>query len=208
MEIAVIGIGNVGGTLARLWTSRGHTVWAGVRDAASDRARRLQRESSAHITSVADAVAKAGMVALCVAWPDAEAGVRAAGDLAGKILIDSTNPLRPDLKGLELGLSTSAAEKIAAWAPGARVVKAFNTMGAMLLGNAQFGSLVADGYYCGDDAAAKEAVRPLIADAGLDPVDVGPLTSARTLEPLALLWVDLKFGQGWKGEYAFKLLRR
>jgi hypothetical protein len=97
---------------------------------------------------------------------------------------------------------------IASWAPRARVIKAFNTIGAYLFGNAQFGGLTADGYFCGDDAEAKAQVRPLIEDAGFEPVDVGPLKSARMLEALAMLWMDLKINQGFPGDFGFKLLRR
>ncbi len=90
----------------------------------------------------------------------------------------------------------------------AKVVKAFNSLGSYLLGDADFGGQRADGYYCGDDAAAKDLVRELIADAGLEPVDVGPLSNARLLEPLALLWIDLLFRQGQPKDFAFKLLHR
>ncbi len=160
MTIAIIGIGNVGGALARLWTSRGHNVWAGVRDTASERAQKLKQETGAQVATVADAVSKAEIVALCVPWPAAQASVREAGDCDGKILIDATNPLRNDLQALEVGTTTSAAETIAGWAPRARVVKAFNTIGASLFGNAQFDGLLADGYFCGDDA---ERQRPQYA---------------------------------------------
>jgi hypothetical protein len=116
--------------------------------------------------------------------------------------------LAPDLKGLVVGLTTSGAEQIAAWAPNARVVKAFNTIGAMNFGNARFGDSLADGFYCGDDGAAKTVARGLIEDAGFHPVDVGPLTNARLLEPLALLWIDLAVNQKQGANHAFKLLRR
>jgi len=75
----------------------------------------------------------------------------------------------PDLEGLEFGGTTSAAEKLQQLAPRAHVVKAFNTIGAPLLGNATFDGLEADGYYCGDDDAAKAAVAPLIAAIRIGP---------------------------------------
>jgi predicted dinucleotide-binding enzyme len=88
------------------------------------------------------------------------------------------------------------------------VVKAFNTIGAGNYGKTEFAGTRADGFYCGDDAAAKDKVKPLIADIGLNPVDVGPLRNARLLEPLAMLWIDLAFNQKWGPNHAFKLLRR
>ncbi|HMF79269.1 MAG TPA: NADPH-dependent F420 reductase [Bryobacteraceae bacterium] len=208
MTTAVIGVGNIGGALARLWTMRGHTVWAGVRDTGSERARKLKEATGARITTVADAVSKAEIVALCVPWPAAQESLREAGGCSGKIIIDATNPVGSDLQSLEVGTTTSGGEMIANWAPRARVVKAFNTIGAYLFGNAQFAGLLADGYFCGDDVDAKSAVRPLIEAAGFEPVDVGPLRSARMLEPLALLWIDLKLKQGFAGDFGFKLLRR
>jgi predicted dinucleotide-binding enzyme len=77
------------------------------------------------------------------------------------------------------------------WAQGAKVVKAFNTIGAADFGDAQFGAIRADGFYCGDDKAAKAEVRGLVESAGFEPSDVGPLKSARYLEAMAMLWIDL-----------------
>jgi len=147
------------------------------------------------------------VVVLSVPWPAAAQAVRDSGDLGSKTLIDCTNPLRSDLQGLVLGQTTSAAEQVAAWSR-AKVVKAFNTLGAGLYGQAEFGGARADGFYCGDDAAAKATAKTLIADIGLNPVDVGPLRNARLLEPMAMLWIDLAINQGWGAKHAFKLLRR
>jgi predicted dinucleotide-binding enzyme len=208
MTIAIIGAGNIGGALAALWTERGHTVWVGVRDAQSERVRKLKQKTNANLTTVADAVSKAEIVALCVPWHAVPATLGEAGSWAGKILIDVTNPLAADLQSMEIGTTTSAGEMIAEWFPQARVVKAFNTIGAYLFGNAQFDGLSADGYYCGNDEAAKAVVGPLIADAGFEPVDVGLLRSARMLEALAMFWIDLKVNQRIQGDFAFKLLRR
>jgi len=209
-NIAVLGAGNVGGTLARLWAAQGHTVRFGVRDPQSDKVQEmvaaLRGKGSAAQNH--EAVASADIVALCVPWPNAEDAIRASGNMAGKILIDCTNPLSSDLKGLTIGLATSAAEQVARWARGAQVVKAFNTIGAGNFGNAEFGGLRADGFYCGDDRDAKKVVRELIEDVGLEPVDVGPLSNARWLEPLAMLWIDLAFNQKQGTNHAFKLLRR
>ena len=123
-------------------------------------------------------------------------------------MIDCTNPLKPDLSGLAIGHTTSAAEQVAVWAPGARVVKAFNTTGAENMSNPQFGSERASMLICGDDPDAKAAVVGLAADAGFDVVDAGRLASARLLEPLAMLWIHLAYAQGLGTGFAFKLLRR
>ncbi len=210
MRIGILGAGNVGGTLAREWTKKGHEVMFGVPDARSERTRKTIAALGGAIQAGtnADAAAFGTVLTLTVPWPAAKAAIESSGNLTGKVLIDCTNPLAADLKGLVLGLNNSAAEQVAGWARGAQVVKAFNTIGAGNFGHADFGGAVADGFYCGDDAAAKATVKGLIADAGFNPVDVGPLRNARLLEPLAMLWIDLAINQGWGINHAFKLLRR
>ena len=209
MKIAVLGAGNVGGALGKLWAARGHAVCFGVPDPRSEKITALLAGMGrgAQAASNREAAAGSEVVALAVPWPAAEQAIRDCGDLRSKVLIDCTNPLRSDLKGLVLGQTTSAAEQVAAWS-GAKVVKAFNTLGAGLYGHAEFAGTRADGFYCGDDAGAKASVSTLIADIGLNPVDVGPLRNARLLEPLAMLWIDLAINQGWGPKHAFKLLRQ
>jgi 8-hydroxy-5-deazaflavin:NADPH oxidoreductase len=204
-RIAVLGAGNVGGALGRIWLSKGHQITFGVPDP-----QKTKRDvvAGAKVTRNKEAVAQSEVVALSVPWQVAQEAIRDSGDLRDKILIDCTNPLASDLKSLVLGTTTSAAETIATWARTSRVVKAFNTIGAANYGNAQFGTQGADGFYCGDDQDAKNIVKPLIEDVGLNPVDVGPLRNARALEPLALLWIDLAVSQGQGPNHAFKLLRR
>jgi predicted dinucleotide-binding enzyme len=176
--------------LGRVWADKGHKITFG------------RRESNR------EAAAGAEVVVLSVPWPVASGALRTAGDLAGKILIDCTNPLTDDLQGLSVGLTTSAAEQVAGWAQGAKVVKAFNTIGAVNFGNAKFGGELADGFYCGDDAAVKDVVKGLVQDAGMNPVDVGPLRNGRWLEAMAMLWIDLAVNQKQGTNHAFKLLRR
>ncbi|HEY7211988.1 MAG TPA: NAD(P)-binding domain-containing protein [Bryobacteraceae bacterium] len=190
-KIAVLGAGNVGGALARLWSGAGHAVAMG-----------------GHGKKNQEAVAGADIVALCVPWNAAREALGESGNLAGKTIVDCTNPVKPDLSGLAIGTTTSAAEQVAEWAHGANVVKAFNTIGAACYGNAQFGKERASGFYCGDNATAKAAVRELIADVGLDPEDVGPLRNARWLEAMAMLWIDLAINQKQGTGHGFRLLRR
>jgi NADPH-dependent F420 reductase len=210
MRIGILGAGNVGGALSRVWAAKSHEIVFGVPDPRGERVARALAALSGKGRAVtnAEAAATAEVVVLSVPWPAARQAVETAGDLTGKVLVDCTNPLAPDLKGLVVGLTTSGAEQIAAWALAAKVVKAFNTIGAVNFGNARFGDSLADGFCCGDDGAAKNLVRGLIEDAGFQPVDVGPLTNARLLEPLALLWIDLAVNQKQGANHAFKLLRR
>lgn len=210
MRIGIIGAGNVGGNLGKVWAGKGHEVMFGVRDPQSPKVRALVSGlgEPARAGSVKEAAAFGEVVALTTPWPATQEAIQAAGDLAGKILMDCTNPVKPDLTGLSLGQTTSAAEEIARWAPGARVVKAFNTIGAQQMLNPQFGSQAASMFICGDDAAAKSVVARLTEESGFEVVDAGPLSNARLLEPLAMLWIYLAVKQGLGTEIAFKLLRR
>jgi len=210
MKIGILGAGNVDAALARVWAAKGHQVMFGVSDPKGERVSKALAElgGKARAGTNAEAAAFGEVVALAVPWPAAEEAIRSSGNLTGKVLIDCTNPLSADFKSLAIGHSISAGERVADWAHGARVVKAFNSIGAVNYGNADFDGQRADGFYCGDDAAAKSAVKGLVTDAGLNPVDVGPLRNARLLEPLAMLWIDLAVFQGWGPNHAFKLLRR
>ena len=210
MKIGIIGAGQVGGTLGRAWAAKGHQVVFGVRDPRAPKVQELVTATggTARAASPPEAAAHGAVVLLATPWAAAQAALRGAGDLTGKILIDATNPLRPDLSGLTLGHTTSAAEEVARWAPGAKVVKAFNTIGAQHMANPRFGTQSASMLICGDDAAAKKAVLALAEVLGFDPVDAGPLAQARLLEPLAMLWISLAYAYGHGPDIAFKLLRR
>jgi NADPH-dependent F420 reductase len=210
VKIAILGTGGVGGTLGTRWAAAGYDVAFGSRQPESEKCLELL-EACGHGARAAcgkDAIAGADAILLAVPWPAVRITLAELGDLGGRVLIDATNPLTADFSGIELGHLTSAAEEIAAWAPTARVVKAFNTASTKVMKDPQFGDHPAAMFYCGDDAAAKEIVRQLIAALGFDPVDAGPLRSARYLEPLAMLYIHLAFKQGWGSNCAFKILRR
>jgi len=214
MKIAVIGAGNVGGTLGKRWAGAGHEVAFGARDPAEARVAALVRESGprARAASVPDAARDAALVLLAVPWDSAQEAVRSAGDLRGRILIDATNPvpLTPDglRQGLVIGHTTSGAEQIARWADGARVVKAFNTTGFQNMADPVYASHGLSMMLCGDDAEAKKAAAELARQLGFEPVDVGPLKSARYLEAVAMLWIDMAVLQGFGTNFGFRVVKR
>jgi len=188
MKITVIGKGNVGGALGGAWERAGHQVTYAGRG------------------EVAAAVAQAEAVVNALPWAAVQ-DVLTPLDLGGKVLIDCTNPLTPDASKLEIGATTSGGEKVAEWAPGATVVKAFNTTGAGNMANPVYKGEPIPMFYCGDDQAAKAIAKQLIADVGFNPVDAGPLSNSRLLEPLALTWIWLAFnGHGF--DFAFQIVTR
>ena len=210
MRIGIIGSGNVGGTLGTRWAKNGHAVTFSSRDPGSDEMRQLvtQAGPTARAASVTEAVVVSEVVLLATPWPAAQAAVAAAGDLSGKILIDATNPLKPRLEGLEIANTASGAEQVAAWARGARVVKAFNTVGFNIMANPRFNGRGAVLFLCGDDPAAKQTVSSLASELGFEPEDAGPLARARLIEPFALLWISLSMAPGRGRDFAFQLLKR
>jgi predicted dinucleotide-binding enzyme len=217
MNVAVLGVGRMGGALARLWHDAGHNVvLTYTRD--PERLGKLARALGANAGSAdpREAAERADVVLLATHWEQAEDALRAAGAsdgaLSGRVLIDCTNPMSSDDSELVLGLTTSGGERVAELAPGARVVKAFNTLTSELLRSDEHEFTVdgvklrATALLCGDDDEAKGVVSTLVRDAGFEPADVGPLSCSRYLEPFALVVASLAYEQGDDPEIAFRLL--
>lgn len=212
MRIAIIGAGSVGATLGGRFAAR-HDVVFGVRDAQDERVQRAVAKAGprARAARIRDAVAGAEVVILAVPWDAVRDVLGDAGPLDGTIVVDATNPVALGegiAQGLVLGHTTSAAERIASWAPAARVVKAFNTTGFPNMATPHYGERAAAMFVCGDDGDAKATVLALATELGFEAVDCGPLRIARLLEPVAMLWIHLALFQGLGPNFAFGLLRR
>lgn len=210
MKIGIIGSGNVGGTLGKAWSWVGHHVVFGFRKVDKPRAKALLAEAAktAKAGTIKDAVEASDVIVLATPWEATQDALASAGDLTGKIVIDATNPLLPGLAGLSIGTTTSAGEKVGEWAKGARVVKAFNTVGFNIMADTSFPGGQAALFYCGDDAAAKKIVAQLAGELGFEALDAGPLAQSRVLEPFAMLWISLAAKQGFGREIGFKFMRR
>ncbi len=212
MKITVIGAGNVGGRLAKLFILASHEITIGSREQEKAIAIAAQLGETVKGAKYADAVASADVIIVTTPWANNTTlnVVQELGDLRGKIVIDCTNPLAPDYMSNTLGYTTSSAEEIAKLIPGVPVVKAFNTIFAEVMepGKQIFDGQKATGFYCGDDAAAKATVAKLIEDAGFEPVDAGVLQNARYLEPMAQLNIQIAYGLGGGTNVAFRYMRR
>jgi 8-hydroxy-5-deazaflavin:NADPH oxidoreductase len=197
MRIAVIGVGGIGSALASLFARHGHPVVLGTRRREAVEA--LARELGAvAVRSYRDAALDAEALCFCASWEHAESVLAELGDVGGRVMIDTTNPETPDGRALAIGHSISGAERVAAWLPSARVVKAFNYVYAeLLLDAAAAASLLPSIFLSGDDPEAREQTAALVASCGLEAIDCGPLINARYLEPLALLMVQLVRERGW-----------
>jgi 8-hydroxy-5-deazaflavin:NADPH oxidoreductase len=210
MKIGIIGSGNVGGALGGRWAKLGHEVVFGTRNPASGDVQKLAARASGKTSAatLADTANGGEVLLLATPWQATQQIVAGLGDLSGKILIDATNPIRADFTGLIYGNDTSGGEQVANWARGAKVVKAFNTVGANIMTDPSFEGHKPVMFYCGDDSEAKLVVKKLIHELVFEAVDAGPLDQARLLEPFAFLWISLALKRGLGREFAFELLRR
>lgn len=210
MRIGVLGTGRVGGVLGLRWAAKGHSVVFGSRNPESEKSRQLVEKSGGMVAvrPVAQAAAEAEVVLLATPYDVAPDLLATLGDLGDRVLIDCSNPLKPDLSGLVVGGDTSAAEQIAGWARGGRVVKAFNVASAATMAAPIYHGQAASLFYCGDDKDAKSQIRQLVADLDFEPVDAGPLRIARYLESLAMLYIHLAVREGWGSNCAFRMMRR
>ena len=200
MEIGILGSGQVGPALARGYQRHGHSVRIGTRREAVDD---LPTGSPAEVVRGAD------LVVLAVRGEAAEEVVGGLRDaLDGKVLVDATNPLdsssgRP---GLFVGTTDSLGERVQRAAPGARVVKAYNTVGNPLMVDPDLPGGPPTMFIAGDDADAKATVTGLLEETGWDVADLGGIESSRWLEALCMAWVTYGAQNGtWT--HAFRLLR-
>lgn len=197
MKIGVIGTGRMGGALGQRWAAAGHQVMFGSREAHKGAA------LAAHIPgasagSYAEAAAFGEVVVLATPWAVAQE-VLAGLPLAGKTLMEITN----NLSGV--GYETGTSEQIAKWAPGARVVKAFNTIFSQLVVSAP-GPEQPTVFVAGDDAEAKRLVAALVSDAGFAPLDVGGIDQSRMLDALARFIIHLGYNRGMGPHTSYRII--
>jgi predicted dinucleotide-binding enzyme len=192
MKIGIIGKGHVGNALATGLSRAGHQIKFGHRDPGEP---------------VAEA-AKWGEVIIFAVPHDAVADVaEAVGSAAdGKVVLDVTNAIGDNM-GLAVGFSTSAAEELQKMLPKARVVKAFNTVFAPNQSQGRLGGEQLTLFVAGDDAGAKETVMRFGREIGFDSVDAGPLKSARYLEPMAILLINMGYGLGMGTGIGYRLVK-
>lgn len=212
MIVAMLGNGVVGQALARGFIELGHDVVFGSRHPDGESSRKaLAAVPGARAATYAEAARSAALAVLATPWDGTENAIHLAGPdhLAGKLVIDATNPLESGPAGprLAVGQSTSGGEMVQHWLPRAHVVKAFNIVNAKLMVHPQLPGGPPTMFIAGNDAAAKQQVLDLLQQFGWESIDIGGIEGARLLEPLAMLWITYAFQhQHWT--HAFKLLGR
>ena len=209
MKIAVIGAGKVGSALGTGWAKAGHTIVFGVRDVNKAELKALCARINATAAPSANAARQGDVVVLALPWTVAENAVKTLGDLKGKIIIDSMNPLamKDGVLGLERGFTSSGGEAVASWLPGARVVKTFNQVGAeMMMAGDRFETRPVM-FLAGDDDTAKSTVAQLVGELGFEALDAGALKQARILEPFAMVWINQALFRGLGRNWAFGVIR-
>jgi 8-hydroxy-5-deazaflavin:NADPH oxidoreductase len=196
MKVAVLGTGQVAIALAKGFTSRGHTVVFGTRDVkgktALDAVAAVPGSSAA---LYADAAQAAEMAVLTTSWSGTQNALQLVGaaNLAGKLVIDVTNPLdfSSGKPTLTLGFPNSAGKQVQDWLPAAHVVKAFNIISSTRMVDPKFDDGQADMFIAGNDAAAKAKTTDILKSFGWrTPIDMGDISKAYLLEALAMTWID------------------
>ena len=201
MQVGIIGAGNVGSALSKASTRAGHRVTITAED--QDEAKRVAELVGAKaVTTNRDAVVPADIAILAVPFGAVPAIITELGPaLDGKVVIEVSNKFDPnELTG------KSNAELAQEMAPGAKVVKAFNTILAAHQADPQIDGVQLDGYVAADDTAARATVLEFVESLGFKPIDCGPLAMARALEGMGLLNIYLNMTHRWPWQTGWKLL--
>jgi len=193
MTIAIIGTGNIGSGLAHVLAKTSHKVLVVDQEGGKAAAEKLRAEGDqVEAADLSSAAREAEIVVLATPY-NASLEVVKGVDLTGKVIVDVSNPVTEDFSALQVGHSSSAAEEIASAAPGATVVKAFNTIFAQhYVTGLQIADQKLQTYVASDNDEARKKVIELAEEIGLEARNAGPLSNARYLEPLG--YMNIQFG--------------
>lgn len=205
MHIAIIGTGNVGGTLAIKWARAGHSIYLGVRDPQAFKGKALLDHPGTSVLPIRDAVAVAEVILLATPAPAAVAVAQSLGDTTGKVIIDAMNiVLGRGPEGYD-----NTAQAILDNTASFDVVKCFNTTGFNNMADPVYGATAIDMFTSGDSARGKAIAQQLALDAGFGACyDIGGNDRFTLQEQFAFFWINLAMMQGQGREIGFKLLKR
>ena len=206
--VAVIGTGNVGMAIGTEMAGLGHVVIYGSRSPLSLKTMDLVTKTGNDATAAlpAEAAAEADVVVLAVPGMVTETVASGLGDLAGKLIIDATNPLvfADNPPAFSYGVDTSNGQIVQALHPDASVVKAFNTITWQRMIDPGKPKPVMP--LTGNDAEAKSRVAGLAYAMGIDTIDLGGLDNSRVTEQLVVLMLNNQYSDGPKYAIDFRKL--
>jgi 8-hydroxy-5-deazaflavin:NADPH oxidoreductase len=201
MKIAILGAGNIGGTLGEKWLAAGNNVAFGVRDVNSSKtSSALERAKGAKANDVSTAIRESDVILFSVPWKTVPEVAQAnAADLNGKLIIDATNnfagPVINNLNVLQEAVPIS------------KIYRAFNSLGWDVFANPIIHDQTVDMFYCGPDGDSKAQIHELIEQIGLNPIWVGDNDRIHLVDNMGALWANMVFQHGWKRRSAFKALK-
>jgi 8-hydroxy-5-deazaflavin:NADPH oxidoreductase len=198
-EIAILGTGRIGGTLARKWSAAGHRLRLGARDPGKGTVVELANELGATVHPIAEAVDAADAVLFAIPGGSMAATIADLGArLQGKVAIDAANNVR--------GTAMNSLQAFRENAPGASYARAFNTLGWEILANPIVAGEQASMFYC-STPGAQDDIETLVRDVGLGPVRVGAEDEAEVVDGVLRLWFTLVMKQGRSRRLAFRALQ-
>jgi NADPH-dependent F420 reductase len=213
MNLTIIGAGNMGRGIGTRAVAGGHSVTfvdaspEAAEKTAADVKASAKKGAKASTSSLGDV--QLGDVVVLAVWygTNLELAKQLGPKLVGKVVVDIANPLNATYDGLATPADSSSAEELAkVTAPGAKVVKAFNTTFAGTLLSGQVAGQPLDVFIAGDDADAKAKVAQIATDGGMRAIDAGPLHRARQIEGMQLLHIVLQSTLGTNWGSALKIL--
>jgi 8-hydroxy-5-deazaflavin:NADPH oxidoreductase len=205
MNIAIIGTGNVGGTLATKWAQKGHRIFLGVNNTTNFKGAELLSNPNTSVHPVKEAVLQADVILIATPATVAAEVAQSLGDTTGKIIIDAMNVVM----GIGPAGFTNTADAILANTQTKDVVKCFNTTGFNNMLNPVYGNTAIDAFVAGDSVKGKEVAIQLAKDAGFaECYNVGGNDKFFLMEQFAFFWINLAMMQGLGREIGFKLLKR
>jgi 8-hydroxy-5-deazaflavin:NADPH oxidoreductase len=216
MRIAVLGTSAVGRAVAGRTAELGHTTTMGTRDPSATAARDEFAQwhadnAGVRLATFAEAAEDADLIVNATGGDASVAALEAAGDLAGRVILDISNPLDHSTgfpPTMFVSNTDSLGERIQRALPDAYVVKALNTMNNAVMVRPRD---LADGdhtvFVCGDSAEAKAKVTELLTEFGhRDVFDLGDITAARGAEMYVALWIRMAMAQG-TSNFNIKVIR-
>jgi predicted dinucleotide-binding enzyme len=207
MKIAIIGTGNVGTALGTNWKKSNHEIIYGSRNPQNEK--HLELEKFAQVLTLSQAAMLGDVIVLATPWQSTEEAINEMGStLDAKIVIDATNPLKPDLSGLLIYGDTSGGEQIAKWAPTSKVVKALNSAFAKVMEHPEINGVKSMMLIAGDDLSALNTVAGLVDDLGFQSQKMNGISNSRLLEMVGLTLITLGYKEGLGNEIGLSILKK